>query len=318
MSATVGATPPSPAHKLEQGPVSPPVLPRGSRLGRGERRTAWAMVAPTVLVVLAVAFLPVVDTIYLSLHHSTVTHTGGFAGLSNFTALFSDPAFLQSLKYTTIFTLVSIPVELVIGMAVALVLHRRFRGRGLLRALVLIPWAFPLAVAAVLARLMLQDPFGILQYLAQQVGLVHGPILSNYTALLVGVIVVDVWTSTPFIALLLLAGLQTIPTDVLEAARVDGATRVQSFFHVTLPLLKPAMLVALLFRTLQAWAVYDLFWVMAEHNINSLSTYVYQGVTQSDLNFAPATAAAVFAFVTSLAIALVYIKGFGTRTVQEA
>ena len=93
---------------------------------------------------------------------------------------------------------------------------------------------------------------------------------------------------------------------------------MQSFFHVTLPLLKPAMLVALLFRTLQAWAVYDLFWVMAEHNINSLSTYVYQGVTQSDLNFAPATAAAVFAFVTSLAIALVYIKGFGTRTVQEA
>ncbi len=317
MTASVSAKPPVGRDPDVDGQVAaPPSTPVGA-LTRGERRTAWAMVSPTILIVLAVAFLPVLYTVYLSLHHATVTQAGGFAGLSNFTAIFSDPTFVQALKYTLIFTVVSVAVELVLGMGVALVLNRRFRGRGLLRALVLIPWAFPLAIAAVLARLMLQDPFGILQYLAQQVGVVHGPILSNYTALLIGVMVVDVWTSTPFMALLLLAGLQTIPGEVLEAAKVDGATAVQSFFRVTVPLLKPAMLVALLFRTLQAWAVYDLFWVMAEHNINSLSTYVYQGVTQSSLNFAPGTAAAVFTFVTSLAIALVYIKGFGVRTVQE-
>ncbi|HEY3943849.1 MAG TPA: sugar ABC transporter permease [Solirubrobacteraceae bacterium] len=300
-------------------------LGRQRSRSRSERHTAWAMVAPTVVIVLAVAFLPVLETMWLSLHHSTasssLSNPGGFAGLRNFSALFSDPVFAQSLKYTAIFTVVAVPIELVIGMGVALILHRRFRGRGFMRAIVLIPWGFPLAIAAVLARLMLQSPFGILGFLLQQVGLISSSssVLSNNTDLLIGVIVVDVWTSVPFIALLLLAGLQTIPNDVLAAAKVDGATPVQSFFRVTLPLLKPALLVSLLFRTLQAWAVYDLFYVMAENNIKSLSTYVYQGVINGDvLSFPPATAAAVFTFATSLAIALVYIKGFGVRTVQDA
>lgn len=287
-------------------------------LGRDERRTSWAMVTPTILVVLAVAFLPVLDTIYLSLHHATVTETGGFAGLANYSFLFSDPTFRSALVDTTIFTAAAVSVELVIGLGVALVLNERFRGRGAVRAIVLIPWAFPLSVAAVIGRLMLQDQVGIVSYLAHSIGLAHSPILSNPTSLLISVIVVDIWTSTPFMALLLLAGLQTIPQELNEAARVDGATAVQRFFHITLPLLRPAMLVALLFRTLQAWAVYDLFYVMAGRQINSLSTYVYEGVRISELNFAPGAAAAVFTFATSLAIALIYIKGFGVRTVQEA
>jgi trehalose/maltose transport system permease protein len=275
------------------------------------------MVAPTILVVVAIALVPVLAAAYFSLHNATISQTGSFTGLSNYTALFSDPIFVQALKYTTIFTVVSVAIELVIAMPVALVLHRRFRGRGVLRALALIPWAFPLAIAAVLARLMLQEPFGLLQYAAEQIGLVHGPILSNSTALLLAVIAVDVWTSTPFVAVLLLAGLQTIPEEIHEAALVDGATPVQRFFWVTLPLLRPAILVALLFRTLQAWAAFELFWVMADRNINSLSTYVYQGVTQSSLNFAAGTAAAVFTFATALAIALLFVRGFGARTVQE-
>jgi trehalose/maltose transport system permease protein len=286
-------------------------------LSRGERRTAWLMVGPTIVVILAIAFLPVLASIYLSLHNATLTHTGSFAGLSNYSFVFGDPAFRQSLLFTAIFTVASVSIELVIGMGVALVLHRRFRGGGALRALVLIPWAFPLSIAAALTRLMLLPPFGILSHLLGQLGLTSDPLTSN-SGLLVTVIVADVWTSTPFIAVLLLAGLQTIPGDVLEAAKVDGASSVQSFFRVTLPLLKPAMLVALLFRTLQAWAAFDLFQVIGVNQINSLSTYVYQDVRQSDLYLAPGTAAAVFTFVTSLAIALVFIKGFGTQTVQEA
>jgi trehalose/maltose transport system permease protein len=184
------------------------------------------MVAPTILVVVAIALVPVLAAAYFSLHNATISQTGSFTGLSNYTALFSDPTFVQALKYTTIFTVVSVAIELVIAMPVALVLHRRFRGRGVLRALALIPWAFPLAIAAVLARLMLQEPFGLLQYAAEQIGLVHGPILSNSTALLLAVIAVDVWTSTPFVAVLLLAGLQTIPEEIHEAALVDGATPV--------------------------------------------------------------------------------------------
>jgi ABC-type sugar transport system permease subunit len=286
-------------------------------LARAERRTAWAMVTPTILAVLAVALVPVLAAAYLSLHHATISQTGGFAGLANYSALFSDPAFTEALKYTAIFTVLTVAIEFAIAMPVALVLHRRFRGRGALRALVLIPWAFPLAIAAVLARLMLQDPFGLVQYWLGQIGLVHGPILSNTTGLLLAIVAVDVWTSTPFVALLLLAGLQTIPEELHEAARVDGATSVQLFFRITLPLLRPAILVAALFRTLQAWAAFDLFWVMAGRNIDSLSTYVYQGITQTSLNFAPATAAAVFTFASALAIALLFIKGFGAKTVQR-
>ena len=202
-------------------------------------------------------------------------------------------------------------------MGMALVLHRRFPGRGAVRAIVLIPWAFPLSVAAALVRLMLVPPFGILSHLLGQLGLNSDPLTSN-SGLLIAIIIADIWTSTPFIAVLLLAGLQTIPSEVLEAARVDGASPVQSFFHITLPLLKPAMLVATLFRTLQAWAAFDLFQVIAVHQINSLSTYVYQDVRESDLYLAPGTAAAVLTFVSSLLIALVFIRGFGTQTVQQA
>jgi ABC-type sugar transport system permease subunit len=275
------------------------------------------MVSPTVLIVAAVAVVPVAVTIYLSLHNATLSHTGAFTGFSNYSFVFSDPGFRQSLLYTAIFTIVSVSVELVIGMGVALVLHRRFRGGGTLRALVLIPWAFPLSIAAALIRMMLLPPTGILSHLLGQVGLNSDPLTSN-SGLLISVIVADVWTSTPFIAVLLLAGLQTIPSDVLEAAKVDGATAVQSFFRVTLPLLKPAILVALLFRTLQAWAAFDLFQVIGVNQINSLSTYVYQDVRQSDLYLAPGTAAAVFTFITSIAIALLFIRGFGTQTVQES
>jgi multiple sugar transport system permease protein len=276
------------------------------------------MVSPTVLVVLAVALIPVLDTIWLSLHNATVVHTGSFAGLDNYSTIFSDPAFRNALLNSAIFTVVCVAVELAIGVAVALTLDRRFRGRGALRAVVLIPWAFPLSIAAVIARLMLQDQGGIVAYLARELGLSHSPILSNPTSLLFSVIAVDIWTSTPFVALLILAGLQTIPGEVLEAAKVDGANAVQSFFRITLPLLKPAILVALLFRTLQAWAAYDLFWVIAQRQIDSLSTYVYEGVSISELNFAPGAAAAVFTFASSLLIALVFIKFLGTRRAQEA
>lgn len=300
------------------GTPSPSRRRRRVSLHASERRTAWMMMAPTIAVILAVALLPILDTVWLSLHRASVTETGGFAGLDNFEFLFSDPAFLEAIKNTAIFTVVSVAIELVLGLGIALVLNQRFRGRGAIRAIVLLPWAFPLSVAAVLGRLMLQDQVGVLSYIAHSLGLVGGPILSNPTALLVSVILIDVWTSVPFMALLLLAGLQTIPDEVQEAARVDGASALQRFVRITLPLLWPAILVALLFRTLQAWAVYDLFYVMAQRQLESLSTYVYEGVRISELNFAPGTAAAVFTFLTSLAIAVLFIRGFGARTTGGA
>jgi trehalose/maltose transport system permease protein len=135
--------------------------------------------------------------------------------------------------------------------------------------------------------------------------------------LLIGAILVDVWKTTPFVALLLLAGLQTIPGEVYEAARVDGANVMQRFFRITMPLLKGAILVAVLFRTLDAYRVYDLFWVLGNRELQSLSTYVYEGVRISQLQFGPGNAAAVFIFVTAFLIALFFIRVLGMRTSVE-
>jgi trehalose/maltose transport system permease protein len=288
---------------------------RGS-LRRQERRTAIAMVSPAVALIVAVAFLPVLYTIYLSFHDATVSSTGGFVGLANYADAFADPVFREALVNTTIFTVVSVTLELALGLAIALAINRRFRARGLVRTSVLLPWAFPVVVSALMWRLMLQDQVGIVTYLVQQSGLTDNPILSDRESLMVAAIGVDVWKTTPFMALLLVAGLQTIPRDVTEAALVDGASAIQRLTRITLPLLKPAILVALLFRTLEAWSVYDLFWVMSDRQLGSLSTYVFEGVRVSQLQFSTGTAAAVFVFLTSIAIALVFIKGFGARSME--
>ncbi len=164
---------------------------------------------------------------------------------------------------------------------------------------------------------MFQDQVGIVNYVANAIGLISQPILSDRVLLLIGVTLVDVWKTTPFVALLLLAGLQTIPGDVYEAARVDGANVWQRFFQITLPLLYPTILVALLFRTLDAYRVFDLFWALSNRELESLSTFVYEGVRISQLLFAQGNAASVFIFVTAFLLALFFIKVLGMQTSTE-
>jgi trehalose/maltose transport system permease protein len=211
----------------------------------------------------------------------------------------------------------SVTLEFVIGLGIALAINRAFRGRGLVRAAVLVPWAFPTVISAVMWRLMCQDQIGVIDVVANKLGLISEPILSDNTLLLISCILIDTWKTTPFMALLLLAGLQTIPGDVYEAARVDGANVMQRFFRITLPLLKGTILVAVLFRTLDAYRVYDLFWVFSGQQLDSLSTFVFTGVRISQLLFAQGNAASVFVFVTSFLIALVFIKVFGMQTSTE-
>lgn len=288
---------------------------RTTRQTARRRRTtdlpvAIAMVSPAAIVIAAVAVFPVMYAIYLSFRDATVSSSGAWTGLRNYGELLADPDFRTALLNTTLFTIVSVGLEFAVGMAMALALHRSFRFRGLARTAVLIPWAFPVVVSALMWRLMLQDQVGIVSWLAHATGLTDQPILSDHRWLLVAAIGVDVWKSTPFIALLLLAGLQTIPRELNEAAIMDGATAAQRFLAVTLPQLRPAILVALLFRTLEAWSVYDLFWVMSDRQLTSLSTYVYSGVRVSQLDFARGDAAAVFVFATSIVIALAYLRIF--------
>jgi trehalose/maltose transport system permease protein len=285
--------------------------------GDPERRAAYYMVLPALIIVVAIAFYPVLYGVVLSVTDSTVTSFGSFVGFENYAEMFQNSDFLEGLTNTVIFTVVSVALEFIIGLGIALAINRAFRGRGLVRAAVLVPWAFPTVISAVMWRLMFQDQVGIINYVANAIGLISEPILADRTLLLIGAILVDVWKTTPFMALLLLAGLQVIPGDVYEAARVDGANVMQRFFRITLPLLKGAILVAVLFRTLDAYRVYDLFWAMSNRELESLSTFVYEGVRISQLQFGQGNAAAVFIFVTAFLLALFFIKVLGMRTSAE-
>jgi ABC-type sugar transport system permease subunit len=285
--------------------------------GNPERRTAYYMVLPSLLIIVVIAFFPILYGIVLSLTDSTISGFGSFIGFENYTEMFQNPDFRVGFYNTVIFTVISVTMEFVIGLGIALAINRAFRGRGLVRAAVLVPWAFPTVISAVMWRLMFQSQVGIIQYVADTIGLISDPILSSSTLLLIAAILVDVWKTTPFMALLLLAGLQVIPGEVYEAARVDGANVIQRFFRITLPLLKGAILVAVLFRTLDSYRVYDLFWVMSNQELESLSTFVYEGVRISQLQFGQGNAASVFIFVTAFLIAMFFIRVLGMRTSAE-
>ena len=280
-----------------------------------ERRTAYYMVIPTMLVILGIAFYPIMASVYYSFRLGIPGGAAGsWAGLRNYVVLFTDSTFQSAFWNTLIFVIISVAIEFVLGLAVALAINRSFKGRGLTRAGILVPWAFPLIISAVVWRLFCLPDGGILNYLTVTLGPLTDPILTNSGSLLAFMIMSDVWKTTPFMALLLLAGLQTIPGDVYEAAEVDGASRIQSFFRITLPLLKGSILVALLFRTLDAWRIFDLFWGMSDRQVDSLSTYAYKTVRLSQVLFNVGNAAAAFIFVTALIIAMIFIKGFGMQT----
>jgi len=285
--------------------------------GNPERRTAYYMVLPSLLIIVVIAFFPILYGIVLSLTDSTIGGFGSFVGLENYTEMFQNPDFREGLFNTVVFTVVSVSMEFAIGLGIALAINRAFRGRGLVRAAVLVPWAFPTVISAVMWRLMFQSQVGIIQYVANAIGIISDPILSSRTLLLIAAILVDVWKTTPFMALLLLAGLQVIPGEVYEAARVDGANVMQRFLRITMPLLKGAILVAVLFRTLDSYRVYDLFWVMSNQELQSLSTFVYEGVRISQLQFGQGNAASVFIFVTAFLIAMFFIRVLGMRTSAE-
>lgn len=280
---------------------------------RGERFAALWMVSPALAVVLAVALYPVAYSVFLSLHEVTPVTTGGFVGLGNYADLFADPDFRAALSTTVVFTAASTALTLVLGLGVAVGIEGTFAYRGLARVALVLPWAFPTVVTAVVARLVLQDDFGIVAHLATSLGVIDGSVLDDRTLLLVAAVLADVWKNTPFVALILLAGLRTIPGEVHEAARVDGANAAQRFWRITLPLLRGALLVALLFRTLEAFRAYDLFWVLAERELDSLSTYVYRSVLVTQLGFAVGNAASVFVFVCALVLAVFFVRVLGVR-----
>ena len=285
-----------------------------------ERVIAYIFVAPSLIVILAIAFWPIIQAIWYSLLNYIPTYPqfgSKFVGLQNYVKVFQDAVFTSSIGYTVLFTVVSVALEFLLGLLFALVLHQRFPGRGIARAAVLVPWAFPTVISAVVWRALLwQNNTGAIPAILHTFGLVPAdwaPLASNGT-LMAAMIIIDVWKTAPFMALLLLAGLQVISEEVYEAGRVDGANVWQRFFRITLPLLKPAILVALLFRTLDAWRVFDMFYVVAGNRLSSISVYAYNEVVTSAINFPLGAAASTLIFVGAVIIAAIFIKGFGTQT----
>ncbi|GAB1421670.1 hypothetical protein MASR2M15_18510 [Anaerolineales bacterium] len=221
-----------------------------------------------------------------------------------------DATFVRSVYNTIYFTIFAVFFEFIFGMLVAVIVNAKFPGQGIMRAAMLIPWAIPTVVSARLWEVMLRDNMsGVINHMAVSVGLIDSPIawLANTSYQINSLIMVDVWKTTPFMALLLLAGLQTIPSDIYEAASVDGAGRIRKFFSITLPMLKPTIAVALIFRTLDSLRVYDLFDVLIGRQLQSMSTYNSFILTDNQ-QFGYASAIGVTIFVLILVFTIIYMR----------
>lgn len=281
-----------------------------------ERRLAALMVSPALIVVALVAAYPIGYAIWLSLNEYSVRVPGlsRFAGFKNYSEAFSSSEFRDAFKTTFVFTGISVTLELVIGIAMALAMHEAFKGRAVLRTAVLVPWAILTVVTAMTWRTIFEPGLGFANTLFNALHLPGGDVvwLGEQPYALGVMIFADVWKTAPFMGLLLLAGLQVISNDVYEAAKVDGATAWQRFWRVTLPLLKPAILVALIFRTLDALRIFDLPAVLTQgaNGTNTLSLEAYQELTGNRL-IGLGSAMSVITFATIMIVSFLYIRFVG-------
>jgi len=297
-----------------------------SELARQRARAAAVLLAPSLLALGLVAGWPLARTLAFSLTDATLTHLSGarWVGLHNYfdavrldsgrtiySGVLVDPAWWSAVGNTFRFALISVAIETVLGLSIALALSRDFRGRALVRAAVLIPWAIPTIVSARMWGWMLNDQFGIVNDALLRLGLVDHKIAWTVDAstAMAAVVVVDVWKTTPFVALLALAGLQAIPRDIYEAAALDGVSPIRTFFKVTLPLLRPALTVAMIFRFLDAMRMFDLAYVLTP---NSAQTKTMSALARENLfdfdKFAYGCAEATLTFLLIFVAVISYIR----------
>jgi trehalose/maltose transport system permease protein len=294
--------------------------------------TAWLFLSPMLLVLAAIAVWPLARTFWFGLTDASLTdlETYGYVGFENFLVadeggwygLLTDPQWWASVWNTVLFAVVSVALETVLGVVIALVMNAAFPGRGLFRAAVLVPWAIPTVVSAKMWQWMLHDQFGVVNDALARLGLITTPIAwtADPHLALFSVIMVDVWKTTPFVALLVLAALQMLPRDCYEAAKVDGIHPVKVFFGVTLPLIKPALVVAVTFRLLDAFRVFDVVYVMTGNAQSTMTMSVYarqQLVDFQDVGYGSAAATLLFMIIAVLtALYLVAVRADATRGAQ--
>ncbi|NHT77362.1 carbohydrate ABC transporter membrane protein 1 (CUT1 family) [Rhizobium sp. PP-F2F-G38] len=283
-----------------------------AKLARREHRTAWLFLTPLVVVMLMVAVWPLGRTFFFSFTDAYLDDPTvyGMVGISNFLEVINDPAWWSAVRNTLTFAVISVAIETLLGLGIALLLNEAIPGRGLLRAAILVPWAIPVVVATKIWEWMLNDQFGVFNRILISLGLIdHGIAWTASSSLIMGVVIfIDVWMTTPFMVLLILAGLQTIPGEMMEAAEVDGIPAWKRFWSITLPLLKPAIGVAVLFRSLDAIRMFDLAYVLAASNQNVMTVSIYARdrlISFQELGVGSAASTWVFLLVALVAIILI-------------
>jgi multiple sugar transport system permease protein len=305
-----------------------------SALSDGQGRLAWMLLAPTLIIILVVAGIPVIMSVREALYTTnsgvdpnTGLVIGGesFSGLKHFVAIFTSTdtvvgsygtmsRFWNAFLNTTFLTIFCVILETILGVAMALIMAKAFRGRGIVRAGILVPWAIPTIVSALMWKLIF-DANGVANRIIGQQILWLADSGWSFWA----IVIADVWKTAPFIGLLTLAGLQTIPAEVYEAGKVDGATAWQQFIRITLPMVKPTLVVAVLFRTLDTLRMFDLPYGMigaGKYRVETLSIFAYQEATQT--RYGPAAAYAIVLFLYVLLVAFLFVRVLGADVIGDS
>jgi trehalose/maltose transport system permease protein len=278
-----------------------------------QKRLAWWLIAPAVLVVVVIIAYPTIQVIVYSFMKYKLDGVTppSFVGWDNYSYVLTDPDWWSAVSNTLIFTVVSVILECVLGLAVAMVANSKFKGRTVFRVAILVPWAIPTVVSSKIWSWMVNDIYGVVNIVLTDLHILPQKIawLATPATALPVIIAVDVWKATPFMALLLLAGLQLIPKDLYEAGSIDGATKVRQFWAITLPLVTPTLLVALVFRTLDALRVFDIFYVMVggQGNLETMAVYNQQQLV-SFLDAGVGSATSVIILIVIMLFVILYTR----------
>ncbi len=269
----------------------------------------WLFLAPCLLALVLCAGWPLLKTIYFSFTDAALDNLNDFQfiGIDNFVNLAKDQDWWIAVKNTFVITVIAVPLETILGMIIALILHKNFKGRGWMRAVVLVPWTIPTIVSARMWAWMLNDVYGIVNEILIKVGFIDAPIpwIASNTLSIVSIILVDVWKTTPYMALLLLAGLQSLPQDCFEAAEVDSIPFHKVFLKIILPLMKSTIIVAMIFRGLETFKIFDLVYILSSGNSATATMSVFARkhlVDYADVGFGSAAATALLFFIAFLSI----------------
>jgi multiple sugar transport system permease protein len=301
----------------ERATSAPPAQKAGlTDRAKAERRLGWLLCAPSVFVMLLVAGFPIAYAFWLSLRRADLRFPdeSEFIGLSNYEAVLTSSTWWKDVETTLIITVCSVTLELVIGMLIAQAMYRAIFARTAIRASVLVPYGAVTVVAAFAWRLAFDPATGFVTQLFS----IDTPPFTTRTGSLIVIIFAEVWKTTPFIALLLLGGLALVPDDLYKAAKVDGATGLQRFFRITLPLIRPALMVALLFRTLDAFRIYDTVFIMTRgaNDTETVSVLGYQQLINR-LNLGLGSAVSILIFFCVILIAIAFTRLLGASPQQK-